>query len=148
MKSISSLSKTKMSQIRSNRLRLARKRLSYEQKQIASLMGYKAVPSISRYETGQQIPSLKIALKFSILYRLPIRVLFDTYYDECRRELNTSAEKLKQKPIFWDDLTEPTDYCSYVEMMNTSFLTDIDKKKVQKHILILMNDRRQKILGH
>lgn len=137
-----------MPNIKTNRLRLARKRLGFEQKQIVNLLGYKALPPISRYETGHRIPSLKVAIKFSILYRLPIRVLFDAYYDECRRELTNRSEKLNQKPIFSTDVTEPTDYCSYTEIMNASLLTDFDKKKIQKHILNLMTDRRQKILGH
>lgn len=137
-----------MSKIKTSRLQQARKRLGFEQKRIVNLLGYKTIPPVSRYENGKTIPSLKVALKLSIIYRLPIRVLFESYYEKCRRELNNRSERLDKKSSFWVDLTEPTDYCSYTEMINASFLTDMDKKKIQKHVLNLMAERRQKILGH
>lgn len=127
---------------------MARKRLGYEQKQIARLLGYKTIPQISRYETGQRPPSLKIALKFSIIYKLPVRVLFNIYYDECLKELNSRSKTLDHQPLSTLNITEPTDYCSYSEMMNFTFLSDLDKKKIQKHILNLMTDRRKNILDH
>lgn len=137
-----------MSNKRSNRLRLVRMRLGYEQKQIVHLLGHKVTSLFSRLETGQKIPSLKVAVKLSILYRLPIRILFNAYYDECRRELNNRTDNLKQKPSFSIDITEPTDYCSYVEMMNASFVTDIDKAKIKRHAIQLLGERRDKILDH
>jgi len=137
-----------MSKIRSNRLSLARKRLGYEQKQVVKLLGYKATPPFSRYETGQKIPSLRVALKLSILYRLPIRVLFGTYYDECRRELNNRYERFNKESRRSIDLTEPTGYCSYIELINSLFMTDVDKAKVRRHAKELMDERRRKILGH
>lgn len=137
-----------MPSIKKSRLRLARMRLGYEQKQIAKLLGYKTIPQISRYETGQRLPSLKIALKFSIIYKLPVRVLFNTYYEECLRELESRAKLPNHRSNSHPDLAEPSDYCSYTEMMNSRFLTDLDKKKVKKHILNLMVGRRTNILDH
>lgn len=130
-----------MPNIKSNRLWLARKRLGYEQKQIAQLLAQKSVNQISRYETGLNIPSLKTALKLSIIYKLPIRVLFEKYYRECREELIDRAKNLNQEAALKFDLTEPTDYCAYLELLKTSFLSEIDKKKIHRHTLMLMNER-------
>lgn len=137
-----------MSKIKPSRLWLARKRSGYEQKQIAALLGYKTVQQISRHETGLRTPSLKTVLKFSIIYKLPVRVLFHAYYRECLNELNNRAKMLGQQSILKVDLTEPNDYCAYIELMNSSFMTDLDKEKVRRHIKLLMDERREKILNH
>lgn len=134
-----------MSNIKSNRLWLARKRFGYEQKQIANLLAQKSVNQISRYETGLNVPSLKMALKLSIIYKLPIRVLFQKYYRECCDELQSRAKAVNQESILKFDLTEPTDYCTYLELMKTSFLTEIDEKKIHRHTLTLMDERRNLI---
>lgn len=130
-----------MPNITSNRLWLARKRLGYEQKQIAQLLSQKSVNLISRYETGLNVPILKTALKLSIIYKLPVRVLLHGYYRECWEELAARAKTLNQESILKFDLTEPTDYCAYLELMKTSFLSEIDKKKIHRHVLMLMNGR-------
>ncbi len=137
-----------MSKIKPTRLWLARKRLGYEQKQIAALLGYKTIQQISRYETGLRTPNLKTALKFAIVYKLPVRVLFHALYLECNEELAARAEKLGDQSNFKFDLTEPTDYCAYIELINSSFMTDVDKEKVRRHIKLLMDERREKILDN
>lgn len=130
-----------MSNIKPSRLWLARKRLGYEQKQIAQLLSHKSVNQISRYETGLNVPSLKTALKLAIIYKLPIRVLFHTYYRECQEELTSRAKTLNRESMLKFDLTEPTDYCAYLELIKTSFLSEIDKKKIHRHVLGLMNEQ-------
>ncbi len=135
-----------MRNITPNHLRLARKRVGCEQKQIANLLGY-SLSQISRYENGQRLPGLKTALKLAIIYKLPLRVLFHVYYEECRAELINRAQKLNKQSTLNIDLTEPTDYCSYVELMSTVFMTDIDKEALRRHIKQLMDNRRTTILG-
>lgn len=136
-----------MPNIKTTRLWLVRKRSGHEQKQIARLLA-RSIPQISRYETEQRVPSLKTALKLSIIYKLPIRLLFQDYYDECRKEINSRMKSLKHQAIANLDITDPTDYCSYIEMMKTPFMTDVDKRKVQRHVLDLMKERRTEILDH
>lgn len=135
-----------MSNIKTTRLWMVRKRLGRGQKQIAKLLA-RSIPQISRYETEQRIPSLKTALKLSIIYKLPIRLLFRDYYDECHSEINSRIKSLKHRATNID-ITDPTDYCSYIEMMKTPFMTDVDKRKVQRHVLELMKERTTRILDH
>jgi transcriptional regulator with XRE-family HTH domain len=137
-----------MPKTKPNHLWLARKRFGYKQKQVAALLGYKTIQQMSRHETGLRMPSLKTVLKFSIIYKLPVRVLFPVYYRECLDELNNRAKLIGQESMLKFDLTEPTDYCDYVELINSSFITDVDKAKVRRHIKMLMDGRRENILKH
>ena len=132
-----------MSKINPSRLWLARKRLGFEQKQIAQLLAQKNVNPISRYENGNQVPNLKTAIKLSIIYKLPIRVLFSRCYRECFDNLVMRAKKSNQNTKLKFDLTEPTDYCAYLELLKTNFLNGIEEEKIRRHTLILMNQRNK-----
>jgi transcriptional regulator with XRE-family HTH domain len=143
-----SLTKTKMPNINSSLLALRRKRLGYEQKQIAVLLGHKPTYQISRYETGQRIPSLKEAMKLSILYGLPLRALFKDYFRRCREELEKTikqsglADKIKLE-------NAPTaDYCSSLELMNSAYISERNADKIRHHIKVLVEERSEKILGN
>ncbi len=136
-----------MPNIKTTRLWLERKRSGQEQKQIANLLN-RSIPQLSRYETEKRVPSLKVALKLSIIYKLPIRLLFQHYYEECQKEINRRVKARRHQGIASLDVTSPSDYCSYIQMMQTPFMTDIDKRKVQRHVLDLMKERRTKILDH
>lgn len=135
-----------MPNINSNLLALRRKRLGYEQKQIAVLLGHKSTYQISRYETGQRIPSLIEAMKLSILYGLPVHTLFNRHFRRCRDELektiNKSAAKLNPANA------AKADYCSYLESMNASKINDHTADNVRHHIKVLVEERSKKILGH
>jgi transcriptional regulator with XRE-family HTH domain len=148
LKSISILTKTKMPISKPNRLWQVRKHLGYEQKQIINLLGHSVISQISRWETGQRLPSLRTALKFEILYKLPVRVLFQSSYEQAGEELTRRHHQLGGQSILKIDLTEPVDYCSYIELMNSPFVTEIDKEKVRRHIRQMMYERKDRILGH
>ncbi len=130
-----------MQQRKENHLGIARKKNSFGQKQIANLLGHKRTDQISCYERGEKLPSLKTAIQFSIIYKLPLRILFHRYYRECLDELTTRAMTLNQNSVLKIDLTEPTDYCIYMELLKTPFITDIDKEKIKRHVKELMEER-------
>ncbi len=135
-----------MQQRKENHLALARKKNSFGQKQIASFLGHKRTDQVSCYERGEKLPSLKTALQLAIIYKLPLRVLFHNFYQECLDDLTTRATRLNQNSILKIDLTEPTDYCVYMELLNTPFITDIDKGKIKRHVKELIEER-SKTLG-
>jgi transcriptional regulator with XRE-family HTH domain len=134
-----------MPNINSSSLALQRKRLGYEQKQIAVLLGHKPTYQISRYETGQRIPSLKEAMKLSILYGFPVHILFNRYFRRCREELEKT---IKQSGLANKINLEnaPADYCSYLELMNSSLISERNADKVRHHIKVLIEERSKKIL--
>jgi transcriptional regulator with XRE-family HTH domain len=79
-----------------NRLWQARRRAGLEQKQVARLLGHKTCDQISRYERGDRLPSLEIALKLEIILRVPVRELFPDLYEHCRAQISKRA--LPTKP--------------------------------------------------
>lgn len=69
-----------MPNINSSSLALRRKRLGYERKQIAFLLGHKTTHQLCRFETGQRTPSFKEAVKLSLLYKLPLHALLTVIF--------------------------------------------------------------------
>jgi transcriptional regulator with XRE-family HTH domain len=128
-----------------SRLVLARKRMRFDQKQIAELLRHSSV-QLCRFEVGEQIPRLKVAIKLAILYRLPIRTLFHALYEVCQEELDADLKKIGPVSAPHRDITLPADYCSYIELMNSSLLNGSDEEKIRRHIKQLMNDRAHRIL--
>lgn len=135
-----------MSKIISRSLALWRKRLGYEQKQIAALLGHETKHQISRYENGQRIPDLQTAIKLAILYGLPVQVLFDGYFRRCRKELEA---RLKNSSLtIKADLDNAQDFCSYLENMESIPIDGRTIDKVRRHIKVLIDERQKRIPGN
>ena len=77
-----------------NCLWIIRKKLGYEQKQVAFLLGHKSTTQLSRYERGARIPNLETALKLEIAYSTPVRVLFSEFFKELYEEVQKKREAL------------------------------------------------------
>ena len=137
-----------MPYINSSSLALRRKRLGYEQKQIAVLFGYNNTVRISRYETGQRMPSLKDAIKLSVLYGLPLNLLFDKYFRKSQDELEETIKRsgLSTKRTFQKDAD--FEHCSYLDLMKVPHLNESNADRVRRHIKILVEERSKKILGN
>jgi transcriptional regulator with XRE-family HTH domain len=135
-----------MPNINSSLLALSRKRLGYEQKHIAVLLGHKNTYQISRYETGQRTPSFKEAVKLSVLYSLPVRVLFDRYFYCCREEIENTIKHSGLAAIINLENDLNVDYCSYLESMNNARITEDNTNKIRHHIKVLVEERSKKIL--
>jgi transcriptional regulator with XRE-family HTH domain len=143
-----SLTKTKMPNINSSVLALRRKRLGYEQKQIAVLLGHKSTYQLCRYETGQRIPALREAIKLSILYGLPVRVLFDRHFRSSREEIENTLKRSGLTAKINLQNNGQIDYCSYLESMNFAEITEHNADKIRTHIKVLVEERSRKILGN
>lgn len=143
-----SLTKTKMPNINSSLLALRRKRLGYEQKQIAVLLGHKNTYQISRYETGQRVPGFKEAIKLSVLYDLPVRVLFDRYFRRCGEELENRVEQSGLAAKINLQKPRDVDYCTYLEALNSTPISEHKADNIRRHIKILVEERSKKILGN
>ncbi|HEY0427475.1 MAG TPA: helix-turn-helix transcriptional regulator [Pyrinomonadaceae bacterium] len=138
-----------MPNINSSLLALRRKRLGYEQKQIALLLGHKNTYQISRYETGQRIPNLKEAAKLSMLYGLPVRTLFQRYFPYWREELENAINNSGFTDKINPESIKDADYCSYLESMNTAVrMSEDGTDKIRRHIKVLVEERSKRILGN
>ena len=137
-----------MSNINSSLLALKRKRLGYEQKQIAVLLGHKNTYQLSRYETGQRVPSFKEAIKLSVLYGIPVRFLFERYFRHCREELENTIKQTNLAAKINLQENKDIDYCSYLESMISTPVSEHDADKIRHHIKVLVEERSKKILGN
>lgn len=59
--------------------------MGFTQWQVAALLGYLTRNDLSHYERGQRVPSLVTALKFEIVYRVPVAFLFADLNARLRR---------------------------------------------------------------
>lgn len=119
-----------MPNINSSLLALSRKRLGYEQKQIALLLGHKNTFQISRYETGQRVPGFKEAVKLSLLYGLPLRVLFSRYFRRSLEELENAINQTGLSAKINPQQHRGIDYCSYLDALSSDRLSEEDADKM------------------
>ena len=136
-----------MPNINSSLLALRRKRLGYEQKQIALLLGHKSTFQLSRYETGQRIPSLKEAIKLSILLGIPIQAILGAYFRRCFEELEKEIRKSGLTSKINLQKIQEAEYCTYLEIINSDRSNEFDDK-VRRHIKILVEERSKRIQGN
>ncbi len=137
-----------MPNINTSSLALKRKRLGYEQKQIAALLGHNSTYQLCRYETGQRVPGFNEAIKLSILYGLPLRVLFDRYFRRCREEMENTIKHSGLSGKINLENERVVDYCSYLESLNSAHINEVDSDKIRHHIKVLVEERSKKILGN
>lgn len=137
-----------MPNINSSLLALRRKRLGYEQKQIAVLLGHKTTYQISRYETGRRIPSLIEAMKLSILYGLPVQTIFNRHFRQCREELEKTIKQSVLTTKINLSNAAKADHCSYLESLNSTKISKLGADKIRHHIKVLVEERSKKILGN
>jgi transcriptional regulator with XRE-family HTH domain len=134
-----------------NQLRIVRRRRSIEQKKVAMLLGHKSINMLSRYERGAKLPSLKAALKLGLIYKIPIRVLLDGYYEACRKEIKRLDQSLGKSNV----TTTPkityrpneADFCTIEEKLRNEHVTGTDLDKAYRHSANLIRQRATK-LGH
>jgi transcriptional regulator with XRE-family HTH domain len=124
-------------------LRQARSRCGLEQKQVAYLLEKNGPSQISRYESGERLPSLITALKLGIIYHTPVRILFQALYEQFQSEINERRKKLKnffppENPFPGDDNYPEQDYCFYAEMLKDRKPDAAEKRLITKHVVELM----------
>ena len=71
--------------------------MGFSQRQVAEILGHLTATDISRYEHGGQRPGLVSALKFEIVYRVPVAFLFPELYRRLKEPLLAREERLRAK---------------------------------------------------
>jgi transcriptional regulator with XRE-family HTH domain len=79
---------------KTNRLIEYRKRMGFNQKTVAQLLGLKDASLLSRYESGSLLPTLESALTLEIIYRVPVAFLFPNLYEAIRSKIRDHEEKI------------------------------------------------------
>ena len=75
-----------------SQLRKHRKERGLKQKDVAQLIGIKNTTAISRWEKGQNLPSLINTIKLSIVYHVLIDSLFIDLVRELRKEIHSRQQ--------------------------------------------------------
>ena len=67
--------------------------MGFSQREVAELAGYLTASDISRFEQGERIPSLVMALKLEIIYRAPVAFLYQDLYLRLREAIRDKEER-------------------------------------------------------
>ena len=126
-------------------LRKARTRADLERKQVATLLGQNSPGSISAYERGDHKPILKTALKLEVIYRTPLRILFESLFQDCKHEVLTQWQKYVRslpKQAWFPRNREQLrmeEFCFYAEILKGEAASDQELEDVRKHSLAMVN---------
>jgi transcriptional regulator with XRE-family HTH domain len=77
-----------------NYLRTYRKKSGLTQQEVAFLLGRKDGAQFSRYEKRYGLPSLRIALGYEAVFKVPVAELFAGVRDSVDREISGRIDKL------------------------------------------------------
>lgn len=121
-----------------NRLWQARHRRGLGQKRVATLLNYKKLEQLSRFEQGTRLPSLAHALALEIIYGVPVRVLFYGLYQELQRDLRDKTQQ-PLRPVVSEmferaDTKAGLELCVYEEMLRSALLTPLERQQVRDHV--------------
>jgi len=70
--------------------------MGFSQKHVARLLGFPDTSMLSRYERGQSMPPLRMALSLGIILRVPVEFLFPDLYDGLRNRIRAEEERMAQ----------------------------------------------------
>lgn len=80
-----------------NYLRAHRRRSGLSQEEVASIIGWTSGASLGPYEWGKYRPSLRTALAFEALFRVPLAELFPEIHSATREETELEIAKLERQ---------------------------------------------------
>lgn len=137
-----------------NNLWQARERSGLERKQVAFLLKQKSTDEISRYERGIYLPNVRTALKLETIYQMPIRLLFQSLFEQFRREIAEAKEQ--HAPLLPNNNRFPKhleqlkqeEFCFYSELLKTRVPNELELGEVTKHIIALSNTVSDYKQGH
>ncbi len=128
-----------------NNLLQARRRSSLSPKQASVLIAKKGTDELHRYERGSCFPTLPTLLKLEIIYRMPVRLLFQDLFETLRTEIN---EKRKAQPaLFPESAWFPSrleqlgqeEECFYAGILKTRFPSPAEIEIINAHVIAVNN---------
>jgi DNA-binding XRE family transcriptional regulator len=76
-------------------LRMYRKRSGLTHGEIAFLCGSMSGTSFTRHESAERLPMLRTALMYELIFRVPVRDIYEGAVEEVRLVVRTRAEALR-----------------------------------------------------
>ncbi len=77
-----------------NQLVVYRRRMGLPQRLVSRLLGHQGASVLSRYERGRLLPTLEMALRLEIIYRVPVAFLFPTLYETLRANIRSTESQM------------------------------------------------------
>ena len=129
-----------------NNLPQARRRSDFPAKQIASLLSKKSPDEIYRYEKSLCFPALPTALKLEIIYKTPVRLLFQDLFDALEKEIGERQKLQRDKfpvqtelfPSRAENLNRE-ETCFYADILKNRFPSPVEIRLINAHIINLSN---------
>lgn len=81
-----------------NQVRYYRRKQNLSLKQVTLAAGLESAAHLAHWEKGRKTPTLRNALKLSIVIQCPVEVLFFDLYDSLRREIRRNKDHLSTNP--------------------------------------------------
>ena len=80
-----------------NRIRQLRQEKGLKQRELARIMGYGSVSSLSHMEAGRKLPSIKTVMKLEAALQRPIRDIYPRLFDEVYEPVGRRRVELYKK---------------------------------------------------
>jgi|SRR5580704_2916082 DNA-binding XRE family transcriptional regulator len=78
-----------------NYLKTHRRRFGLTQREMGELLGYKDPGQVSRHERSKSIPSLRIALAYELIFRVPVAALFVGLHGSIRGNVENKLRQME-----------------------------------------------------
>ena len=80
-----------------NDIRINRRKTGLTQRDIGEALGYFTEGPVARHEDGRQLPSLRIAIGYEILFQVPVSEIFTGVREEMRRSIEMRLTQLEER---------------------------------------------------
>lgn len=128
-----------------NNLWQARKRGGLDRKQVAFLLSQKTTNPLAIYESGYSLPTLKNALRLEIIYRTPVRLLFQDLFEKLQSEIAEKRKKDSEVSPAGDwfpkhaEQLKQEEFCFYADILKSRMPGRSEIELINKHVVALMN---------
>jgi DNA-binding XRE family transcriptional regulator len=80
-----------------NDIRIHRRRTGLSQRDLGEVLGYLSEGPVTRHEDGRQLPSLRIAVCYEIIFRVPISEIFTSIREEVAVDIEARLTELEYR---------------------------------------------------
>ena len=80
-----------------NDIRIHRRRTGLSQRDIGEVLGYLSDGPVARHEDGRRLPSLKVAIGYELIFRVPVSEIFPGLRDEIGGAIEKQLAQLEEQ---------------------------------------------------
>ena len=80
-----------------NDIRIHRRRTGLSQRDIGEVLGYLSEGPAARHEDGRRVPTLKVAIGYELIFRVPVSEIFPDLRDEVGGSVEKRLAQLEER---------------------------------------------------